>query len=76
MIKRSTQLEAEKVNVENEIDTLDQYSIRNCVLVHGMPASDDAEYALINLFGRTLGGPVGRDDIDHCHGLGASVNDT
>ena len=51
-------------------------SRRNCVIVHGRPASDDTEHALIDLFGRTLIVPVGRDDIVRCHRLGASVNDT
>ena len=50
-------------------------SRRNCVIVHGMLASDDAEHALVDLFGRTLGVPVGVDDIDRCHRLEASVND-
>ena len=43
MTKCITQLEAEKINVENDLDALEQWSRRNCVIVHGVPACDDPE---------------------------------
>ena len=58
-----------QVNVEYEqLDALEQYNRRHCVIVHGMVASDDPEHAL-DLFGRTLGVVVGRNDSDRCHRL-------
>ena len=58
MNKRITQLEAEKINVENDLNVLEQYSQRNCVIVHGMLACDDPENAVIKLFSETLGVPI------------------
>ena len=76
MTKCITQLEAERINVENDLDALDQYSRRNRVTVHGVPACDDPENAVIKLFSETLGVPIERAAIDRCHRLGAaSMND-
>ena len=72
MTKCITQLEAEKINVENNLDALEQYSQRNCVIVHSMPACDDPENAVIKLFSETLGILIERDATDRCHRLGAA----
>ena len=38
---RISQLVTEKVKLSNEIDVLEQYSRRNCLIVHGVPDTSD-----------------------------------
>ena len=57
---------------EIQIDALEQYSRRNCLLVHGASeASNEDVYAVVtDIFRKNLDMHITRDDIDRCHRLG------
>lgn len=71
---RVSQLETEKVKLSNEIDALEQYSRRNCLIVHGVPDTADPVTAVLDIINNKLGVPNGCKSIDRCHRLGMSAN--
>lgn len=68
--------------LEHVIDEQEQYSRRNCLLVHGLPESDneDTDKLVINLFVDKLQAQINTDDLDRTHRLGrkqqGAANDT
>lgn len=71
---RVSQLETEKVKLSNEIDAVEQYSRRNCLIVHGVPDTADPVTAVLDIINNKLGVPNGCESIDRCHRLGTSAN--
>ena len=71
-----SQLETEKVKLSNEIDALEQYSRRNCLIVHGVPDTANPETAVLDTINNKLGVPNGCESIDRCHRLGSPANST
>ena len=67
-------LETEKVKLSNEIDALEQYSRRNCLIVHGVLDTTDPVTAVLDIINNKLGVPNGCESIDRCHRLGTSAN--
>ena len=54
-----SQLEMEKVKLSNEINALEQYSKRNCFIVHGVPDTDDPKTTVLDIINNKLGIPNG-----------------
>ena len=72
---RVSQLETENVKLSNEIDALEQYSRRNCLIVHGVPDTADPVTAVLDIINNKLGVPNGCESIERCHRLGTSLID-
>ena len=64
---RVSQLETEKVKLSNEIDALEQYSRRNCLIVHGVPDTADPVTVVLDIINTKLGVPNGCESVDRCH---------
>ena len=64
------------MKLSNEIDALEQYSRRNCLIVHGIPDTADPETAVLAIINNKLGVPNGCESIDRCRQLGTSANST
>ena len=52
---RVSQLETEKVKLSNEIDAVEQYSRRNCLIVHGVTDTTDPVTAVLDIINNKLG---------------------
>ena len=65
-------LEAEKSKLADEIDDLEQYSRRNCLLIHGIPESqkEDTTAACIENINKKLKVNLNRDHLDRTHRVG------
>ena len=59
-----SQLETEKVKLSNEIDALEQYSRRNCLIVHFVPDTTDPVTAVLDIINNKHGVPNGCESID------------
>lgn len=62
-------------SMEWEIDSLEQYSRRNCLLIHGIPEPsqpivEDTDALVINVLSEKLGVQVGKAHLDRSHRLG------
>ena len=71
---RISQLEMEKVKLSNEIDVLEQYSRRNCLIVHGVPDTADPVTAVLDIINNKLSVPNRCESIDRFHRLGSPSN--
>lgn len=74
MAARVSQLETINTKLYNDLDVMEQYSRRNCLIVHGVPDTTDPESAVLDIFTNKLGVSIGRETIDRCHRLGTSAN--
>ena len=65
-------LEAEKSKLADEIDDLEQYSRRNCLLIHGIPESnkEDTTAACLENINKKLKVNLTRDHLDRTHRVG------
>ena len=59
-------------SMEWEIDSLEQYSRRNCLLIHGIPEPsqpivEDTDALVINVLSEKLGVHVGKAHLDRSH---------
>ena len=59
-------------SLSSEIDDLEQYSRRNCLLLHGVNESNDenTNEIIIKKFSEELGVEIKEDDLDRSHRLG------
>ena len=66
-------LRTDNLALADEVDDLEQYSRRNCLLLHGMPESDeDSNEVVISVCNGKLELNISADDIDRSHRLGSS----
>ena len=65
-------LSSQVSGVSEELDDIQQYSRRNCLLVHGLKENKDesTDDLVLNLFNEKLGVAVDISMIDHSHRLG------
>ena len=63
---------AEKQKLSSEIDDLEQYSRRNCLVLHGVNESnnENTNEIIIKTFSEELGVEIKEDDLDRSHRLG------
>ena len=69
--QRMSLLDESHARLTTELDTLEQYSRRNCLVLHGVPSDVNAERAVLDLCNTKLGIAIGPDCIDRTHRLGA-----
>ena len=69
---RMAVLEESNARLTAEIDTLEQYSRRNCLVMHGVPNDVNAEHAVLDLCNNKLGIAIGPECIDRTHRLGTA----
>ncbi len=63
--------------LSDEVDALEQYSRRNCLLLHGVPeSSKDTTEAAIAVFNSRLDININNEHIDRSHRLGQPRSDT
>ena len=63
--------------LSDEVDALEQYSRRNCLLLHGVPeSSKDTTEAAIVVFNSRLDLNINNEHIDRSHRLGQPRSDT
>ena len=55
---RLSQLETEKLKLSNEIDMFEQYSRRNCLIIHGVLATADPETIVLDIINNKLSIPI------------------
>jgi len=75
--KLKTELKSANDRNADGIDSLEQYSRRNCVVLHGVPEKEkeDTDQLFINKIQEHLGVEVKVRDIDRSHRLGAKRSD-
>ena len=61
-------------SLSSEIDDLEQYSRRNCLVLHGVNESnaENTNEIIIKTFSEELGVEIKEDDLDRSHRLGKS----
>ena len=70
---RSDLVKLDKVTTRHEdIDCIEQYSRRNCLLIHGFPETprEDPDLAALEVLTNQLKLPVKLEHIDRCHRIG------
>ena len=68
---RVSDLDRDNKSLREEIDTMEQYSRRNCLVVHGIPETKaDTGEAVLQVFNGQLNVRVTPDCIDRSHRLG------
>ena len=71
--KRVAHLERENASLHDENDAQEQYSRRNCLLLHGVPETQvDTDNAVLSVTNEKLGLNLTRECIDRSHRLGHS----
>ena len=69
--QRVTDRETAKTALRDDSDAQEQYSRRNCLLVHGIPEGQtDTSDAVLSLCNSQLGLDLNRGHIDRSHRLG------
>ena len=71
--RRVGDLDNDNRALREELDTMEQYSRRNCLVVHGIPESEtkeDCSDALLHVFNGKLNVSVAPHGIDRSHRLG------
>ena len=69
--KRVSELETANTELRDDSDAQEQYSRRNCLLVHGIPEDQtDTSDAVLSLCNNQLGLDLDRSQIDRSHRLG------
>ena len=75
--RRVAHLERENASLHDENDAQEQYSRRNCLLLHGVPeAQVDTDSAVLSVANERLGLNLTRDCIDRSHRLGQAAQST
>ena len=75
--KRVAHLERENASLHDENDAREQYSRRNCLLLHGVPETQvDTDNAVLSVADEKLGLNLTRDCIDRIHRLGQAAQST
>ena len=69
--QRMSLLDESHARLTTELDTLEQYNLRNCLVLHGVPNDVNAEHAVLDLCNNKLGIAIRPDCIDRTHRLGA-----
>ena len=69
--QRMAVLEESQARLTSEIDTLEQNSRWNCLVLHGVPNDVNAVHAMLDLCNNKLGIAIGPECIDRTHRLGA-----
>ena len=66
-------LEDKCKSLEAKLDDIEQYSRRNCLLLHGVKESrkEDTTTTALTVLNETLGTELDRDDIDRSHRIGS-----
>ena len=73
--RRVAHLERENASLHEENDAQEQYSRRNCLLLHGVPeAQTDTDNAVLSVANDKLGLNLTRECIDRSHHLGQSTS--
>ena len=73
--RRVAHLERENASLHEENDAQEQYSRRNCLLLHGVPeAQTDTDNAVLSVANDKLGLNLTRECIDRSHRLGQSTS--
>ena len=69
--RRVGDLDNDNRALREELDTMEQYSRRNCLVVHGIPETkEDSGDAVLHVFNGQLNVPVTPHSIDRSHRLG------
>ena len=75
--RRVAHLERENASLHEENDAQEQYSRRNCLLLHGVPeAQTDTDNAVLSVANDKLGLNLTRECIDRSHRLGQAAQNT
>ena len=62
--------------LRDELDSQEQYSRRNCLLLHGVPETDaDTTAAALGIIDRNLNIKLPRNTIDRSHRLGRDTGE-
>ena len=63
--------------LKNSLDQQQQYSRRNCVLIHGIPEEkgEDTDEQVLKIIREELGGEVEKSDLYRTHRIGAFKED-
>ena len=73
--RRVAHLERENASLHEENDAQEQYSRRNCLLLHGVPeAQTDTDNAVLSVANDKLGLNLTRECIDRSHRIGQSTS--
>ena len=72
MDKATENLVEKQKSLPSEIDNLEQYSRRNCLVLHGVNESnnENTNEIIIKTFSEELGVEIKEDDLDRSHRLG------
>nr|CAD7259119.1 unnamed protein product [Timema shepardi] len=67
-----TELNKKVMLQEDKLDDLEQYSRRNCLLVHGMPGKpgEEVRTEVLRMFETRLNVKIEARDVDRCHRIG------
>ena len=75
--RRVAHLERENASLHEENDAQEQYSRRNCLLLHAVPeAQTDTDNAVLSVANDKLGLNLTRECIDRIHRLGQAAQNT
>ena len=63
-------------SLKGSLDRQEQYSRRNCLLIHGLPESknENTDELVIDTIKEKMGEEIEKDEIDRSHRLGAPKN--
>ena len=63
-------------SLKGSLDRQEQYSRRNCLLIHGLPESknENTDELVIETIQEEMGEAIEKDEIDRSHRLGATKN--
>ena len=72
MDKATENLVEKQKSLPSEIDNLEQYSRRNCLVLHGVNESnnENTNEIIIKTFSEELGVEIKENDLDRSHRLG------
>lgn len=68
--EENAQLKGKVSDLESRIDEMEQYSRKNCIEIHGVPANDSNVIDKVKDVGKALGMDISDQMIDNCHLLG------
>ena len=70
--KQNEELERQLVDQEKRLDEQEQYTRRNCLLVHGVEEknNEDTDQVSLDIFNKDLNLEVSQTDLDRSHRLG------
>ncbi|KAG8245609.1 hypothetical protein J6590_108458 [Homalodisca vitripennis] len=74
LVTENKQLKEKVTVLESRLDDMEQYSRKNCLEIHGVPASDEDVLTKVKNVGQALGMDITDQMIDNCHFLGERPN--